>query len=302
MTSAPNSAITSTSAATQPLVLEEMLKEAVERGDIFRDGGGWDRKAIGELRLPRAVAENILLRVDRLEPDHVRVLQTAAVLGPSFSYATLATVAELPRDAVERAVEVCVRHQLLNGDPGSTARYHFRHALTREAVYADVIASRRLDLHSRAADAMPSEGEVATIEVVNHLLAAGRLADAVPLCLEAGEACMRRCAAHDAAALYERILPALLDKAVRGETLCRIGEAHHHLELAESAVCATWKTGSQTWIPPERLRWPPTIDWFSAAAIGKEAIALQLRHSISSRSRPCAPWAPARTSSSPIYG
>src|SRR6185312_8433678 len=38
-----------------PFVLEEMLRDAVDRGEIFRSDNGWDRKPITEMRIPRTV-------------------------------------------------------------------------------------------------------------------------------------------------------------------------------------------------------------------------------------------------------
>src|SRR5579864_4985003 len=52
-----------------PFVLEEILKVALDRGDIFRTAGGWDRKAISHLKLPETVRQGILLRVERLPQE-----------------------------------------------------------------------------------------------------------------------------------------------------------------------------------------------------------------------------------------
>jgi predicted ATPase len=34
-----------------PFVVEEMLRDALDRGDIFKTDSGWDRKALGEMRI-----------------------------------------------------------------------------------------------------------------------------------------------------------------------------------------------------------------------------------------------------------
>ena len=49
-----------------PFVLEEVLKAALDRGDIFRDAGGWTRKSLSDIRLPESVRNTILMRVERL--------------------------------------------------------------------------------------------------------------------------------------------------------------------------------------------------------------------------------------------
>jgi len=49
-----------------PFVLEELLKAALDRGDIFRTPERWERKELSEMKLPRTVQDTILLRVERL--------------------------------------------------------------------------------------------------------------------------------------------------------------------------------------------------------------------------------------------
>ena len=57
-----------------PFVLEELLKAALDRGDIFRDGEGWTRRKLAEIRIPESVRETILLRLDKLSTEQVEVL------------------------------------------------------------------------------------------------------------------------------------------------------------------------------------------------------------------------------------
>ena len=67
-----------------PFVLEELLKDAIDRGDIYRTSIGWERRQIEELRLPASVRESILQRIERLPEDAVEVLQASAVLGAAI--------------------------------------------------------------------------------------------------------------------------------------------------------------------------------------------------------------------------
>src|SRR4029077_5633494 len=64
-----------------PFVIEEMLRDALDRGDIFRTDYGWDRKALGEMRIPRTVRDTILHRLQRLSPADARVFPAALVGG-----------------------------------------------------------------------------------------------------------------------------------------------------------------------------------------------------------------------------
>ena len=132
-----------------PFVLEEMLKDAFDRGDIYRTEFGWERKSLDELRLPDSVRDTILLRVQRLSDEEIGVLQVASVLGRSFAYTTLASVADLDEAAIHAHLEAAIREQLVEEDPAAPARYRFRHALTQEAIYNDTIMPRRIRIHSR---------------------------------------------------------------------------------------------------------------------------------------------------------
>lgn len=207
-----------------PFVLEEMLKVAVDRGDIFRTETGWERKALAEMRMPDTVRDTILLRLDRLSAEHVEVLRAAAVLGASFGYEDLLAVTQMDEPAVQQALEASVRQQLLEADPRTPRAYRFRHALTREAIYEDVILPQRERLHARAAEHFQAR-DGRPVEISHHLLAAGRGAEALPLCLRAAEEAKAAYAFGDAAELYRRALPFLEPGPERAALLCQLGVA-----------------------------------------------------------------------------
>jgi predicted ATPase len=212
-----------------PFVLEEMLKVALDRGDIFRTESGWDRKALSEMRIPASVRDTILLRVDRLSEEQIAILRAASVLGADFSYAALVALSARDERAVQLAVEACVQQQLLWEEAG---RYRFRHALTREAVYEDMIAPQREALHSQGADILAGLGAPA-VEVTFHLLAAQRGDEALPLCLQAAGEAEAAYAHRDAISLYLRAMPFVLDPRLKAEVNCRLGAAH--LAVGEAA-------------------------------------------------------------------
>lgn len=206
-----------------PFVLEEMLKEAIDRGDIYRTETRWERKEIAELGIPRSVADSILLRVERLDPDHAEVLRRASVIGPSFDYRTLVAITGMPEPVVQSALQACVLQQLLSEEPGG--RYRFRHSLTREAVYEDIIEPRRRELHSMTADVLTADPATQAVDLAGHLLAAGRWSEAVPVCLRASHDAFRRSAFVEAADLAERVLAYITDDTERAGTLALIGES-----------------------------------------------------------------------------
>ena len=64
-----------------PFVVEEMLREAIERGDVYLAGGRWERRAIEEVGIPQTVRETILLRIGRLD-DRARRRPARGGRGP----------------------------------------------------------------------------------------------------------------------------------------------------------------------------------------------------------------------------
>jgi class 3 adenylate cyclase/tetratricopeptide (TPR) repeat protein len=209
-----------------PFVVEEMLRDAFDRGDIFRTDSGWDRKALGEMRIPRTVRDTILHRLERLKREDVTILSAASVIGRSFDLAMLADVTAIDQAAVLSGLETCVTFQLLEEDAAHYGRYQFRHALTREAIYEDMVVPRRQQLHSRVADVLGARPDRAPVDMAHHLMLAGRFDEAVVMCMAAAEDAVKARAYQDAAALLERAAPHVKDQAERGRLLCRAGDAY----------------------------------------------------------------------------
>lgn len=205
-----------------PFVLEEMLKEAIDRGDVYRTGEGWQRRSFEELRIPETVRDTILLRFTRLDPAHVEILQAAAVLGRIFDYATLLAVARVPDASVHAALGIGMAQQFLEEVDGDSATYRWRHALTQETVADEIVLPRRQEIHSRAADAAHAAGS-GSLQVARHLLGAARFDEAVASCVAAAEDAEASLAFGEALELLDRALPHVRDPLIRSRLLCRMG-------------------------------------------------------------------------------
>jgi class 3 adenylate cyclase len=217
-----------------PFVLEEMLREALDRGDIFHTATGWDRKAISDIRLPQTVRAAIIQRLTRLQPQDVIVLSAAAVVGRAADLAMLGDITRLDEATVLSSLETCVTFQLLEEDDRATGRYRFRHALTREAVYEDMVVPRRQQLHGRVAEVLKSRPDAAPVDLAHHLLMAGRYDDAVVMCVAAAEDAIHALAYHDAGELLERAAPHVPNAVERGRLLCRAGDAYWNNNESDS--------------------------------------------------------------------
>jgi class 3 adenylate cyclase len=220
--SAELAALVDTRAEGNPFVLEEMLREALDRGEIFQTKTGWERSSLKVFRLPETVREAVLLRLGRLDAAQIEVLRAAAVLGRSFDYGLLVEVVEADEGVVLGALESAVALQLLEEGAEGSNRYSWRHALTQEAIAGDTVVPKRQRVHSRAADALLSTGGSA-LALAGHLLGAGRTDEAVDACLRAADEAERAVAFREAAHLLERVLPHVSEAPRRALLLYRMG-------------------------------------------------------------------------------
>jgi predicted ATPase len=104
-----------------------------------------------QLPVPESIRDAVLLRLDNLPDPARRLAEAAAVAGESFS---LEQVIELAGS--DQGLEaLLVRRILAETSPGQAA---FHHALTREAVYQEIIWTRRRALHRALAQRLRTGG------------------------------------------------------------------------------------------------------------------------------------------------
>ncbi|TDE25181.1 LuxR family transcriptional regulator [Actinomadura sp. 6K520] len=155
--------------------------------------------------LPSGLADLLLSRVDRLSDTGRRVVRAAAVAGRRIDDELVRRVSGLDETAAGEALREVVSHQLLvpSGDG-----YTFRHALLREAVYADLLPGERTRLHAafaRLAD--PPDGTRGpAAELAHHSLAAHDLPAAFAASVRAARDAGRLGAPAEAFEHYERAL------------------------------------------------------------------------------------------------
>lgn len=135
-----------------PFFMEEVLRSLVAAGDIFHADAGWDRKPIGDLRIPRSVRDAVQRRLTQVSARAGRALTIAAVAGRRVDFTLLEALTGLSEAELLAAVEELVAAQLLIEE--SAEHFAFRHALTREAVYGHVLVRERRALHRAIGEAL----------------------------------------------------------------------------------------------------------------------------------------------------
>ena len=97
--------------------------------------------------LPPSLKDVLLSRVDALGAGAQRLLRVASVAGRTVSERLLAEVAGIGEAELFAGLREAVDSHLLQVDPSGQG-YAFRHALTRDAVYEDMLPGERVRLHA----------------------------------------------------------------------------------------------------------------------------------------------------------
>jgi DNA-binding CsgD family transcriptional regulator len=133
--------------------------------------------------LPTGLAALLLSRVERVSDAAQQVLRAAAVAGGGAADDLVRAASGLPDDVYEEAVREAAGHQLLAHD--ELDGYRFRHALLREAVYADLMPGERTRLHARLASLLAGVPGAAA-ELAHHSMASHDIPGAFAASVQAG--------------------------------------------------------------------------------------------------------------------
>ena len=148
------------------------------------------------------------LRLDRLDPRVIQVLNLAAVAGSAATLPVLVDASGLEGDDLLDATDVAVAAGLLVED--GAGRLSVPHALIGQAIRARLGRTRRLDLHRRVAAAIEqsSDRQSAPAVLAHHLFEAGSLVDRdtrIAAGLRAGRRSVDVGAYEDAASWADRV-------------------------------------------------------------------------------------------------
>ncbi len=135
-----------------PFFMEEVLKSLIRNGDVTYRDGAWDLKPVSALRIPRTVQGAVQQRTGSLTPCAREVLEIAAVAGRRFDFELLQQLTEFSEHELLQLIKELIRAQLVVEE--SADSFVFRHALTREAIYSDMLSRERRTLHRSIADTL----------------------------------------------------------------------------------------------------------------------------------------------------
>ena len=210
-----------------PFFVEEVLSALVSRGELVSDDGGWHYISHpvrrGErLPVPRSVQEAVQQRTAYLSEDAKRLLRLAAVAGRRFDFTVLQRVMHCDEEQLLLLMKELISIQFVQ--ELSAEQFVFRHALTQQSVYTQLLSRERRLLHRMLAQVLeelytssPTLQEVYLEDLAYHCYEAGMWEQALVYTQEVGE---------KALALYAQ------QAAI--EHFTRAVDAEHHLSTTSS--------------------------------------------------------------------
>jgi DNA-binding CsgD family transcriptional regulator len=240
-----------------PFFVEELVRTAVASGR-----GPLNEGAVG---VPRTVQDAVQRRVHRLGGPARQALQVAAVAGRRFDFALLRCVLGIEERELLSIVKELIAAQLVVED--TEDRFAFRHALSRQAVYTDLLGRERRSLHAdvfAALEQLADEAGVPALDELSyHAYSAGIWPKTLTYASQAGQRALRMHAPRAAIEHFERAVEAAekLGQPPDPAVVRERGQAHHSLGEFDSAradydtvLAAATASGDQ------HLAWESLID------------------------------------------
>jgi class 3 adenylate cyclase/tetratricopeptide (TPR) repeat protein len=210
-----------------PFFTQEVLRALVERGDVYRENGGWSRREITEIEVPDSVRSAIRERVSRLSDSAQAVLHEASVLGQTFVFDDFHAMG----DRTESDLEAALEESMVAGLVREMGRdeYSFNHALTQQAMYWELSGRRKRRLHLAAAEALERKNRKERAgELAWHFLQGDDAQRALPWTMVAGDQAVSVFAYDEAERRYQAVLELareLGDAPRQAEALEKLGSA-----------------------------------------------------------------------------
>ena len=176
-----------------PFFVEETLSAMIAAGDIFYVQGYWNRRSFHAARIARSVQDAVQRRTEHLGEAARQVLTLAAVAGRHFDFVLLQQLTQYDEHQLILIMNELVAAQLVVEE--SAEQFAFRHALTRQAIYVQLLARERTLLHRTIAETMerfpPATLDAHLEDLAYHFYQARAWQKALDYAQRAGEKVLR---------------------------------------------------------------------------------------------------------------
>jgi DNA-binding CsgD family transcriptional regulator/predicted negative regulator of RcsB-dependent stress response len=238
-----------------PFFVEEMLKSLITTGHLAYEDGVWKQKDQNGLQIPRSIRDALQQRTLHLSESARQVLCLASVSGRRFTFALLQLLTSYDEATLLDILKELIKAQLIIEE--SAEQLAFRHALTWQAVYAELLVRERRKLHGQIAEMLEhlymhkNMPEYIQMDLSRHFYEAEMWPQALIYAMRAGERAQTLHAPEVAIEHFSRALiatqqqklePSLVLYRLRGqayETLGKFEEACRDYENGLNAARAT---------------------------------------------------------------
>jgi len=214
-------------AATEgnPLFTKELVRSLLDSGGIARDDSGTlnlsGATGISSDVLPETIQQAVEARIERLPEDVRDVLSIASVLGKSFEFKDLESVAEDAK-GLDEAVDRLVKEGLLEEERESRGdRLAFASGIVRDVLYGALSRRKRRTLHRTYADLLEKrhQGRLDRVypELVHHFSEGDVPGKAVDYSLKLAKKSLDAFSPEEAARVAKTALDYLGDEEWEGE-------------------------------------------------------------------------------------
>ena len=250
-----------------PFFVEELIKSLMTTGELARIDGTWKRTTY-RAPVPRSVQEAVQQRTMYLSADARRLVTLAAVAGRRFNVTLLQEMMRCDEEHLLSLLKEVIAAQLVVEE--GVDHFAFRHALTQQAIYAELLLRERQELHRSLVEALerlstaPSSRERYLEDLAHHSSEAGMWEQALTYQQEAGEKALSLYARQAAIDHFTRAVDAAhhLSQTPPGLYLAR-GQAYETLGDFEHA-----RGDYECALDAARAAHDGTMEWQSMMAIG----------------------------------
>ena len=171
-----------------PFLVMQLMRTLVEEQLFTHDGTVWQWTLPPSLALPAGMTDLVGRRLNRLSPESMRVLVTAATIGRTFPIALLAEATGLSVDSVLDAVDAGLAASVLEPAPETDDdTYQFAHALLVHAVLRTVSPARQRLTQERVADLLAARTPDQVARIASHYARSGNSPKAYAWCARAAQ-------------------------------------------------------------------------------------------------------------------
>ena len=240
-----------------PFFTEEVFTSLIASGDVYFTEGSWRRRPLSQISIPDSLQRLVQQRVGKISQAARQLLDLAAVSGLTFDFIVLQALTGHSENKLLALVKELMSAQLVIEE--SADRFAFRHALTREALYGQLLVREQKALHGKLVQAIEQiyagSLEAHAEGLAYHSFEAALWTKALDYAQQAGKKALALFAPRAAIEQFTRALTAAghLDLSplpmelyrLRGHAFDTVGEFDHARADYESALQAAQTAGNQ---------------------------------------------------------